>query len=333
MDRQKTEEHWTGDSYSFSNFNNIPSEIFIEICKNITPLDLAKLSLVCQSFWHCLSSRTSSTTQMIWRFSREQFLCHPKLPPPADMCEQDYISLVLYNKCHFCKNGNSLIAWVFRKRFCKLCLKERTICYDNFDEAWKKIPLKAIRGLRYNKMYSKIPYTEKYELHRYYLIEDIKTLYDEFIVLVLQNKDKDFIASWELDKQMKGNIYMEEISKYSKEQSSVQSTILRSNMIKLGNILDSLMEERSIDDNRPKYDLDILYDCLDAKNAFSTTDQLLLNEKEFKIMRESLIAMYPEIKKKRNKKRRSKKGAKKIRANQNVISDISDINEISENIE
>ncbi|CAG8752832.1 10450_t:CDS:1, partial [Dentiscutata heterogama] len=79
------------------------------------------------------------------------------------------------------------------------------------------------------------------------------------------------------------------------------------NMIKLGKILDSLMEERSIDDNRPKYELDVLYDCLDAKNAFSTTDLLLLNEKEFKIMRKSLVAMYPEIKKKHNKKKRRAK--------------------------
>ncbi|CAG8754544.1 12380_t:CDS:2, partial [Dentiscutata heterogama] len=207
------------------------------------------------------------------------FLCHPKLPPPADNCEQDYISLVLYNK-----------PFLQECLFANYLGLPQTIFYDNFNEAWKKVPLKAIRGLRYIKMYSKIPYTEKYELHRYYLIEDIKTLYDEFIVLVLQNKDNDFIASWKLDKQMKGRIYMEEINKYSKEQSSAQSTILRSNMIKLGKILDSLMEERSIDDNRPKYELDILYDCLDAKNAFSTTDQLLLNEKEFKIMRESLVA-------------------------------------------
>ncbi|CAG8708833.1 5702_t:CDS:2, partial [Gigaspora rosea] len=285
MDKREAEEHWIGDSFSFSNFNNIPSEIFIEICKNIAPLDLIELSL--------------------------QFLCH-KLPPPVDMCEQDYISLVLYNKCHFCKNVYSSIFWVFRKRFCKQCLKERTICYDDFNEAWKKIPLKAIRGLRYIKMYNKIPYTEKYELHRYYLIEDIKILYDEFIVLVLQNKDNDFIVSWELDKHMKGNIYMKEISKYSKEQMAVQSTIFRSNMIKLGKILDSLMEERSIDDNRPKYELDVLYDCLDAKNAFSTTDQLLLNEKEINNMRESLVAVYPEIKKKHRKK-----GAKKTRANRN----------------
>ncbi|CAG8738663.1 5898_t:CDS:2 [Gigaspora margarita] len=199
------------------------------------------------------------------------------------------------------------------------------VCYDDFNEAWKKIPLKAIRGLRYIKMYNKIPYTEKYELHRYYLIEDINILYDEFIVLALQNRGNDFIGSWELDKQKKGNIYMKEISKYSKEQMSVQSTIFRSNMIKLGKILDSLMEERSIDDNRPKYELDVLYDCLDAKNAFSTTDQLLLNEKEINNMRESLVAVYPEIKKKHRKK-----GAKKTRANRNVIREISEISEISD---
>ncbi|CAG8763773.1 12754_t:CDS:1, partial [Racocetra persica] len=192
--------------------------------------------------------------------------------------------------------------------------------YNDFNEAWKKIPLKAIRGLRYIKVYNKIPYTEEYELHRYYLIEDIKILYDEFIVLVLQNRDNDFIASWELDKHMKGNTYMKEICKYSKEQMSVQSTIFRSNMIKLGKILDSLMEERSVGDNRPKYELDILYDCLDVKNAFSTTDQLLLNEREFENMRASLVAMYPEIKKKRSEK--GAKRDKKIHTNQNVISEI-----------
>ncbi|CAG8604458.1 208_t:CDS:1, partial [Scutellospora calospora] len=134
--------------------------------------------------------------------------------------------------------------------------------YNDFNEAWKKIPLKAVRGLRYIRMYNKIPYTEEYESHRYYLIEDIKILYDEFMLLIHQNKDKDFIISWELEKRMKGSIYMKEVCKYSKEQKSVQSTIFRSNIIKLGKILDSLIEENSVDDNNQKYELDILYDCL-----------------------------------------------------------------------
>ncbi|CAG8822864.1 16715_t:CDS:1, partial [Dentiscutata erythropus] len=176
----------------------------------------------------------------------------------------------------------------------------------------------AIRGLRYIKINngsSKLC-TEEYYVPvslRYYMIEDIETLYDEFIAFVLQNKDKDFIASWELDKQMKGDIYMEEMLKYLKAQSRIKSAILR-NKIKLRNLVDSLMEERSIDNNRPKYKRKILYKCLRAKCAFSTPDQSLLSEKDFKIMREYLVAKYPEIKKKYNE--RNRKG-EKIREDKN----------------
>ncbi|CAG8675618.1 4416_t:CDS:2, partial [Scutellospora calospora] len=158
--------------------------------------------------------------------------------------------------------------------------------YNNFNKTWKKIPLKAVHGFRCVRMYNKIPYTEEYELHRYYLIEDIKILYNEFMLLIHQNKDQAFIVSWELEKRMKGSIYMKEVCKYSKEQKK-----------DLG-----FFEENSVDDHNQKYELDILYSCLGVKNAFSTTDQILLNEREFKNMRKSLIEMYPEIKKNRGDK-------------------------------
>ncbi|CAG8493546.1 8059_t:CDS:2 [Diversispora eburnea] len=80
----------------------IPPEIFIEICLHLPPKDLYTLSTVCVYFRNMLWS-TSTTTQTIWESSRTQFLSYPKLPPPFDMTEQEYIWLTILPKnCQLC---------------------------------------------------------------------------------------------------------------------------------------------------------------------------------------------------------------------------------------
>ncbi|CAG8443044.1 6105_t:CDS:2 [Diversispora eburnea] len=107
----------------------IPSEILIEICGYLHPQDLYSLASVCKRYRSLLWSKSSTTTQQIWRTSRLKYVVNLSLAPPTGMSEQQYIWLmVLLNKCMFCDERKKLkltMYWEFRMYCCKKCLYER----------------------------------------------------------------------------------------------------------------------------------------------------------------------------------------------------------------
>ncbi|CAH1762381.1 3778_t:CDS:1 [Entrophospora sp. SA101] len=109
---------------------SLPTEILMEIFSNLPPRDLYSLSVTCKQYRTLLWSVTS-TTQCIWRTSRQSFFEDLTLPPPEGMSEQYYIWLmVLLDKCQFCNEGAKFkltMYWEFRMYCCESCLKERTI--------------------------------------------------------------------------------------------------------------------------------------------------------------------------------------------------------------
>ncbi|CAG8785395.1 10361_t:CDS:1, partial [Acaulospora morrowiae] len=108
----------------------IPPEIFIEICLHLPPQDLYSLSTVCKYFREILWS-TSTATQTIWKRSRIQHLSYPRLPPPFDMSEQEYIWLTLLPKiCQFCSKPYKQClydVWPSRIVSCESCFRKNTI--------------------------------------------------------------------------------------------------------------------------------------------------------------------------------------------------------------
>lgn len=109
----------------------IPSEILIEICSYLHPQDLYSLASVCKRYRSLLWSKSSTTTQQIWRTSRLRFVANLSLIPPTGMSEQQYIWLmVLLKKCMFCGEKNKLeltMYWEFRMYCCNKCLYERVV--------------------------------------------------------------------------------------------------------------------------------------------------------------------------------------------------------------
>ncbi|CAI2176650.1 358_t:CDS:2 [Funneliformis geosporum] len=111
-------------------FTVIPSEIFVEICRFLTPWDLDAISLVCSKFHEYLTCPTSSTTMNIWRTSRKSTIFFPQLPLPEGMNERDYCLVSMLERgCQFCneKFDNIRIYWIFRVRSCWNCIMVRTI--------------------------------------------------------------------------------------------------------------------------------------------------------------------------------------------------------------
>ncbi|RHZ80931.1 hypothetical protein Glove_130g170 [Diversispora epigaea] len=147
----------------------IPPEIFIEICLQLSPKDLYTLSTVCKYFRNMLWS-TSTTTQTIWESSRTQFLSYPKLPPPFDMTEQEYIWLTILPKnCQLCSKPYKPYLydiWPSRIIACEVCFRQNTI-HTIKDERPRSIP---------KELFGCIPYTRffYYEIFIIYWIPDIE---------------------------------------------------------------------------------------------------------------------------------------------------------------
>ncbi|GET01634.1 hypothetical protein GLOIN_2v1879489 [Rhizophagus clarus] len=113
-------------------FATIPFEILIEICDYLHPSDLYNLTMVCKRYRSLLWDKTSTTTQLIWKSSRKNFINNLNVDPPGKMCEQEFIWLMLLlNKCMFCNQTDKFeltMHWEFKMYCCFKCLNERTIC-------------------------------------------------------------------------------------------------------------------------------------------------------------------------------------------------------------
>jgi len=137
--------------------HNIPLAIFTKICEHLPPSDLLTLTGVCKRFRGFLCSPKSPITQDIWRASRIKFLQDLQLPPPEEMCEEEYVRFgKLLKHCQFCSTKDSVkIYWQFRVRCCQECLVKNTIpiIYSK-DHAWMKD--KVLEGLVYVRIDNKV---------------------------------------------------------------------------------------------------------------------------------------------------------------------------------
>jgi hypothetical protein len=114
---------------SYLSINNIPPELFIEICSFLPSVDLFALSQVCRKFRGYLRAPNSFATQQIWKKSRLKFMPKENMPPPEGMSEEKYAELLMTERgCQICKRTKECkIYWEFAIRCCKECHTDNTI--------------------------------------------------------------------------------------------------------------------------------------------------------------------------------------------------------------
>ncbi|CAG8445237.1 14715_t:CDS:2 [Funneliformis caledonium] len=107
----------------------LPSEIFVEICRFLSPWELDSVSFVCRKFRVLLTCPSSLTTMHIWRTSRKSTIFFPQLPLPEGINERDYCLISMLERgCQFCSDKLDYVRiyWIFRVRSCWACLMIRT---------------------------------------------------------------------------------------------------------------------------------------------------------------------------------------------------------------
>src|SRR4051812_27833079 len=85
-------------------FTAVAPEVFINICNYLHPTDLLSVARVCRRFYDYLRCEISSSTELIWRQSRINFLPWYQVPPPAVISEQFYVRLLVQKACQMCGN-------------------------------------------------------------------------------------------------------------------------------------------------------------------------------------------------------------------------------------
>ncbi|CAG8500027.1 12585_t:CDS:2 [Ambispora gerdemannii] len=173
-----------------NSFVSVPPEIFIDVCKYLPPIDLLSLAQVCRLFNAYLASDESTSTQLIWRQSRFNFLPCYSVPPPDNFSEREYLRLIVEKGCQRCENrrvNSYWINWSFLARCCcrcfntNLCLKE-TLEQD-YNIPHKVIEVLPTRSTRDISIYFK-PIAKK--IYRQYLeLSDEK---DKLLFLERQRK-------------------------------------------------------------------------------------------------------------------------------------------------
>lgn len=155
----------------------IPSEILIEICRYLHPVDLYSLASVCKRYRNLLWSKCSTTTQEIWKNSRLKYVPNLSMTPPVEMSEQEYIWLMLIlKKCMFCEERNKFeltMYWEFRIYCCQKCLDDRTVSRHTLLNEWNvhDILLSCFIQLQRSSNPRDPPL---------YLIEDVKTTLNNY---------------------------------------------------------------------------------------------------------------------------------------------------------
>ncbi|CAG8499082.1 11253_t:CDS:2 [Funneliformis caledonium] len=175
--------------------STLPSEILIEIFSYLHPKDLYSLLSVCKRYRTLLWSKTSTTTQHVWRSSRIRYILHPTFEPPENMCEQQYnYLLVVVNNVY---RKDALEKWKLfeelltclqpiltpptnQKIFLVSDVMTKLNEYFNIDEQkrldWiQETKLKVINMTRVHKKYK-----TQFDLIRYSVKERIQRLIDRF---------------------------------------------------------------------------------------------------------------------------------------------------------
>ncbi|CAG8675120.1 13190_t:CDS:2 [Funneliformis mosseae] len=173
--------------------STLPSEILIEIFSYLHPKDLYSLLSVCKRYRTLLWSKTSTTTQHVWRSSRIRYILHPTFEPPVNMCEQQYnYLLVVVNVCQFCGEFRRLsltMHWEFHMYCCKECLSQRCVSRITLVEKWKLFEelLTCLQPILTPPTNQKI-----------FLVSDVMTKLNEYFNIEDEQKRLDWIQETKL---------------------------------------------------------------------------------------------------------------------------------------
>ncbi|KAL0947627.1 hypothetical protein HGRIS_013715 [Hohenbuehelia grisea] len=102
---------------------HMPLDILFDIFSNLNPSDLLRLARTTKALRDILMRRSASP---IWRAACANISGLPDCPP--DMAIPAFVNLLFDTHCHACEHqGASHMIWVYRKRFCKKCLYNRSV--------------------------------------------------------------------------------------------------------------------------------------------------------------------------------------------------------------
>ncbi|KAG9286252.1 hypothetical protein G9A89_014238 [Geosiphon pyriformis] len=174
---------------SSSKFPTIAPEIFIKICTDLHPIDLLTLARVCRTFRQYLVSENSTSTNLVWKQARENFLPHYSLPAPPSTTELEYIRLIVEKNCQLCGKKYTFgyrPYFEFMVRCCPTCFNKNLLgvrevksmfnmnshillCLPSFDRGGLKFWIPQVK--KFNEEYLTIPDEEKSKWFNQQVIE------------------------------------------------------------------------------------------------------------------------------------------------------------------
>ncbi|CAG8595435.1 2531_t:CDS:2, partial [Acaulospora morrowiae] len=260
----------------------VPPEIFLQICKNLSPADLLSLTKVCKMFYNDLCRGDSRTIQQIWRESRLTFMPYRKLPPPDGMNERQYMVFLLDKICQFCgERKNSKILWDSQVRACKDC----------FSSQYKNCNYMAVNGEVPWIILDCVP-SESWKTWDtivdaagpFRWVEQVLRKHDEYKKVPEEDRE-----SWvEEQRKRVRKISNEYIKRIGEDVDSRQHT--KSVRAKDINEKISLMLNERDDEGNLMYEREILEGCVSLKKAYRWTTTF--TERAWKILRTKLIKEY-----------------------------------------
>ncbi|KAF5372850.1 hypothetical protein D9758_001478 [Tetrapyrgos nigripes] len=157
----------------------MPLDVIFEIFMYLEPLDILSLSRTNKDLQNLLTPKSSG---YIWKAARENIEDLP--PPPSDMNEMQYASLMFDRYCQVCNyHSCDNVFWSIRLRACKKCLGQTTLLLTSEQ-------IRNIHASDYLKDYTKmsdlldlVPYISlRPRGHRnvWYLASAYRQLYTEF---------------------------------------------------------------------------------------------------------------------------------------------------------
>ncbi|CAI2186529.1 16149_t:CDS:2 [Funneliformis geosporum] len=277
----------------------IPPEIFINICKDLPPIDLLSLAQVCKKFYGYLCSTNSITTQEIWKNSRLTFLPFVQMAPPEGMTELQYVKLVSERGCQFCKKPRiRKVYWAFLVRCCKECLEEKTIRLDQVRHRLlspNSIPDDMLCGLTFITGFYKSGWDRnpKHRPANLYLIQDVNKVYTEFTRLDVNGKKE-----WIKLKREEGKRKMEEVSKREAEHENEYWTKTMENSKKRDDratTIDNFIRQEKNEYGFPRFKMSVVEQCTTYNKAMMSTSTSRFTERAWIGFRNRLIPEYTQL--------------------------------------
>ncbi|CAG8569122.1 3616_t:CDS:2 [Funneliformis caledonium] len=267
--------------------NTVPVEIFIEICRYLSPTDLFSLMEVCKQFRCWLSSTTSKSTREIWCTSRKKFLPKLQLAPFSDMNEQSYMRLGLIEKgCQFCKGKVCKVYWVFRVRSCKKCFSKRIVSH-------RDLPSEAMFLV---DVYNCLPYMERGPDCIYWHRDVIAACRE---LKELRNSNPEKQAEWIGQKKLTAQKIMENYKKRRSDQNLLSLSLRKKDKRQFERIIHELKEER-LPDGNSKYLDRWIWNLQSCDDAFQLSREPFV-QKDWKVLKRAMIVEYEELMKQRRR--------------------------------